>query len=80
VKEAVRLPQWGMGMTEGVILEWFKPPGSAVTEDEPIALVEAAKIETELEAPYTGTLTEIVVQPGQTVEVGTVLAWIETTE
>ena len=77
MREAVRLPQWGMGMSEGAILEWFKAPGDAVTEDEPIAMVEAAKIETELEAPYTGTLTEIVVQAGETVDVGTVLAWID---
>jgi pyruvate/2-oxoglutarate dehydrogenase complex dihydrolipoamide acyltransferase (E2) component len=66
-----------MGMSEGAILEWLKAPGDAVTEDEPIALVEAAKIETELEAPYSGTLTEIVVQAGETVAVGTVLAWID---
>lgn len=77
MREAVRLPQWGMGMSEGAILEWLKAPGDAVTEDEPIALVEAAKIETELEAPYSGTLTEIVVQAGETVAVGTVLAWID---
>jgi pyruvate/2-oxoglutarate dehydrogenase complex dihydrolipoamide acyltransferase (E2) component len=77
MREAVRLPQWGMGMSEGAILEWFKAPGDTVAEDEPIALVEAAKIETELEAPYTGTLTEIVVQAGETVAVGTVLAWID---
>ena len=63
-------------MSEGAILEWYKGPGDAVAEDEPIALVEAAKIETELEAPYTGTLSEIVVAAGETVEVGTVLAWI----
>jgi pyruvate/2-oxoglutarate dehydrogenase complex dihydrolipoamide acyltransferase (E2) component len=67
-----------MGMSEGAILEWYKAPGDAVTEDEPIALVEAAKIETELGAPYTGTLSEIVVTAGETVEVGTILAWIDT--
>jgi pyruvate/2-oxoglutarate dehydrogenase complex dihydrolipoamide acyltransferase (E2) component len=77
MREAVRLPQWGMGMSEGAILEWYKSPGDAVTEDEPIALVEAAKIETELEAPYTGTLSEIVVTAGETVPVGAILAWID---
>ena len=41
-------------------------------------MVEAAKIETELEAPYTGTLLEIVVTEGETIDVGTVLAWMET--
>jgi 2-oxoglutarate dehydrogenase E2 component (dihydrolipoamide succinyltransferase) len=77
MKEAVRLPQWGMGMSEGAIIEWLKAPGDTVAEDEPIAVVEAAKIETELEAPYTGTLTEIVVAAGETVDVGTILAWME---
>ncbi|HSK97766.1 MAG TPA: biotin/lipoyl-containing protein [Euzebyales bacterium] len=77
MREAVRLPQWGMGMSEGAIIEWLKAPGDSVTEDEPIAVVEAAKIETELEAPYTGTLTEIVVQAGETVDVGTILAWMD---
>jgi pyruvate dehydrogenase E2 component (dihydrolipoamide acetyltransferase) len=66
-----------MGMSEGAIIEWLKAPGDTVTEDEPIAVVEAAKIETELEAPYSGTLTEIVVAAGETVDVGTVLAWME---
>ena len=31
----VRLPQWGMGMSEGIITQWFKKVGDAVTEDEP---------------------------------------------
>jgi pyruvate/2-oxoglutarate dehydrogenase complex dihydrolipoamide acyltransferase (E2) component len=74
----VRLPQYGMGMSEGTILAWLKGPGDEVTEDEPIATVEAAKIETELEAPYTGTLLEIVVEADQTIDVGTVVAWMET--
>lgn len=78
MREAVRLPQWGMGMTEGELLEWLKQPGDQVVEDEPIALVEAAKVETELEAPYSGTLVEIVVPAGTTIPVGEVLAWIET--
>jgi pyruvate/2-oxoglutarate dehydrogenase complex dihydrolipoamide acyltransferase (E2) component len=78
VRREVRLPQYGMGMTEGTILEWLRAPGEAVSEDDPIATVEAAKIETELEAPYSGTLVEIVVEGGETVDVGTVVAWMET--
>lgn len=78
MRREVRLPQYGMGMSEGTILTWTKKPGDIIDEDDPIATVEAAKIETELEAPYAGTLLEIVVKDGETVDVGTVVAWMET--
>jgi pyruvate/2-oxoglutarate dehydrogenase complex dihydrolipoamide acyltransferase (E2) component len=74
----VLLPQWGMGMNEGTLLTWHKAVGDSVTEDEPLAEVEAEKVEETLEAPATGTLTEIIVGEGQTVEVRTVVAVIET--
>lgn len=74
----VLLPQWGMGMSEGVISLWLKKVGDAVKEDEPIAQVEAEKVEEELTAPATGILTEILVPAGDTAEVRTVVAIIET--
>ena len=74
----VLLPQWGMGMSEGVISLWLKQVGDQVKEDEPIAQVEAEKVEEELTAPATGTLTEILVPAGETAEVRTVAAIIET--
>ena len=74
----VLLPQWGMGMSEGSIVTWLKKVGDAVTEDEPMAEVEAEKVEEVLEAPATGTIVEILVNEGQTVEVRTVVAIIET--
>ena len=77
-KVEVLLPQWGMGMSEGTILGWHKAVGDAVTEDEPLADVEAEKVEEVLEAPATGTLAEILVNEGDTVEVRTVVAVIET--
>ena len=52
--------------------------GDQVKEDEPIAQVEAEKVEEELTAPATGTLTEILVPAGDTAEVRTVVAIIET--
>lgn len=78
MREAVRLPQWGMGMTEATVVEWLKQVGDDVTEDEPIATIESAKAETELGAPYTGRLVEILAAADSTVPVGEVLAWIET--
>ncbi|MCK8610114.1 biotin/lipoyl-containing protein [Agromyces sp. C10] len=74
----VLLPQWGMGMSEGSIIEWLKAVGDPVVEDEPLAEVEAEKVEETLEAPATGTLAEILVEPGEAVEVRTVVAIIET--
>lgn len=74
----VLLPQWGMGMSEGAIVKWLKQVGDHVTEDEPLAEVEAEKVEEVLESPATGTLTEILVEEGVSVEVRTIVAVIET--
>lgn len=73
----VLLPQWGMGMSEGTITAWLKAVGDHVTEDEPLAEVEAEKVEETLESPATGTLVEIRVPEGETVEVRSVIAIIE---
>ena len=74
----VRLPQWGMGMSEGTITEWFKKVGEQVTEDEPLAEIESEKAAQELESPATGNLVEILVPQGDAVAVRTVIAIIET--
>jgi pyruvate/2-oxoglutarate dehydrogenase complex dihydrolipoamide acyltransferase (E2) component len=74
----VLLPQWGMGMSEGTITTWLKKVGDQVAEDEALAEVEAEKVEETLEAPATGTITEILVPEGDTVEVRTLVAVIET--
>lgn len=78
MKVEVLLPQWGMGMSEGTIVEWKKKVGDKVTEGDIIADVEAEKATQELEAPATGTITEIRVQINQETKVRTVLAIIET--
>ncbi len=73
----VLLPQWGMGMSEGTITSWLKSVGDTVAEDEPLAEVEAEKVEETLESPAAGTLVEIIVTEGDTVEVRTPVAVIE---
>lgn len=78
MKVEVLLPQWGMGMSEGTVVTWMKKVGDRVTEDEPIAEIEAEKATQELESPATGILTEIVVPEGDEAKVRTILAWIET--
>ncbi len=78
MKVEVLLPQWGMGMSEGTVVTWMKKVGDRVTEDEPIAEIEAEKATQELESPATGTLVEIVAPEGSEVKVRTLIAWIET--
>jgi len=72
----VRLPQAGMGMQDGTVLEWFKQPGDAVEAGEVLAEVEAAKATVEILAPVTGTLARILVPEGETVPVRELLALI----
>jgi pyruvate/2-oxoglutarate dehydrogenase complex dihydrolipoamide acyltransferase (E2) component len=76
----VLLPQWGMGMSEGTISVWLKAVGDTVTEDEPLADVDAEKVQETLESPASGTLVEILVPEGETVEVRTPVAVIESTD
>jgi pyruvate/2-oxoglutarate dehydrogenase complex dihydrolipoamide acyltransferase (E2) component len=77
MKIEVNLPQFGMGMTEGTIIQWLKGEGDNVTEDEEIAEVEAEKATVMVVAPETGVLVKILVQPEETVPVFTALALIE---
>ena len=76
----VLLPQWGMGMSEGTITSWLKAVGDTVAEDEPLAEVEAEKVEETLESPAAGTQVEILVQVGDTVDVRTAVAVLEAAE
>ena len=70
----ITLPQLGETVTEGTITRWFKKVGDAVAADEPLFEVSTDKVDTEVPSPVAGTLTEIRVNEGETVSVGTVIA------
>jgi pyruvate/2-oxoglutarate dehydrogenase complex dihydrolipoamide acyltransferase (E2) component len=72
----VILPKWGMTMQEGTLSAWLVNVGDELEEGDAIATVETEKVDTELEAPASGVLEEILVEAGSTVEVGAVLARI----
>lgn len=72
----VRMPKMGDGMEEGTILRWIKHEGDSVQAEEPIAEIETDKANVEMPAEEGGTLSRIVVQEGQTVPVGAVIAYI----
>ncbi|HXE44935.1 MAG TPA: dihydrolipoamide acetyltransferase family protein [Conexibacter sp.] len=68
------MPQLGVSVVEGTILRWLVAVGDTVVADQPLCEVDTDKIVTDIPSPATGTLTEILVNEGTTVEVGTLLA------
>jgi pyruvate dehydrogenase complex dihydrolipoamide acetyltransferase long form len=77
VKIDIVMPQLGESVAEGTILKWHKKVGDRVKKDEVIFEVSTDKIDTEIPAPEAGVLSEILVSEDKTVDVGTVVARIE---
>jgi pyruvate dehydrogenase E2 component (dihydrolipoamide acetyltransferase) len=73
----VKMPQWGMNMTDGVLLKWLKEVGERVRKGDPLAEVEAAKAIGTVEAPVSGMLTELRGAVGDTIAVQDVIAVID---
>ena len=71
------LPRWGAQMDDGTVTRWVRAVGDAVVEGEVVCEVETEKVNAEVEAPATGTIVAILVEPGTTVAVGTPIARIE---
>jgi pyruvate/2-oxoglutarate dehydrogenase complex dihydrolipoamide acyltransferase (E2) component len=74
----VTMPQMGVSVAEGTVVEWKKQPGDWVERDEIIASISTDKIDTDVEAPASGRVQEILVEVGTTVDVGVVMARIAT--
>jgi 2-oxoglutarate dehydrogenase complex dihydrolipoamide succinyltransferase (E2) component len=74
----VTMPQMGVSVAEGTILEWRKRPGDWVEADESICDVSTDKIDVEIPSPASGRLERILIEPGETVPVGTRLAELDT--
>jgi 2-oxoglutarate dehydrogenase E2 component (dihydrolipoamide succinyltransferase) len=72
----VVMPQMGVSVSEGTVTKWLKNPGDTVEADEPLLEISTDKVDTEVPSPGSGVLSEILVQEGQTVDVGTLLARI----
>src|SRR5438128_2454188 len=70
----ITMPQLGETVTEGTITKWFKSVGDEVSEDEPLFEVSTDKVDSEVPSPESGYVAEILVEEGETVDVGTKLA------
>jgi pyruvate/2-oxoglutarate dehydrogenase complex dihydrolipoamide acyltransferase (E2) component len=72
----VTMPQMGVSVAEGTVVEWRYAVGDSVAANETVCEISTDKIDTEVPAPVSGVLTEVLVAVGETVPVGTVLARI----
>ncbi len=72
----VVMPQMGESIFEGTITKWLKQPGDKVQRDEPLFEISTDKVDAEIPAPASGTLQEIKVEAGNTVQVNTVVGVI----
>lgn len=77
-KVDMNMPQMGESIAEGTILKWLKKPGDKIERDETILEISTDKVDSEIPAPVSGVLAEILVEEGKTVNVGTPIARIET--
>jgi 2-oxoglutarate dehydrogenase E2 component (dihydrolipoamide succinyltransferase) len=66
----------GVSVSEGTVTKWLRQVGDAIGRDEPLLEISTDKVDTEVPSPAEGVVTQILVQEGETVEVGTVLATI----
>ncbi len=71
------MPQMGESIAEGTVSRWLKQVGDTVQRDEPILEISTDKVDAEIPSPTEGTLVEIVVGEGETVEVGTIVAYVD---
>src|SRR3954453_3188634 len=72
----VTMPQMGVSVAEGTVVEWKKQVGDWVEADEITPSISQDKTDPDVEPPATGRVAEIVVDVGETVDVGTVMARI----
>jgi pyruvate dehydrogenase E2 component (dihydrolipoamide acetyltransferase) len=72
----VVMPQMGVSVSEGTITKWLKQEGEEIQADEPLLEISTDKVDTEVPSPGSGVVQQILVQEGETVDVGTKLAVI----
>ncbi|MDX2357421.1 2-oxoglutarate dehydrogenase, E2 component, dihydrolipoamide succinyltransferase [Dietzia sp. PP-33] len=74
---SVQMPALGESVSEGTVTRWLKKEGDTVEVDEPLLEVSTDKVDTEIPSPAAGTLSKIVADEDETVEIGGELAIID---
>ena len=76
----VVMPKMGESINEGTILEWYKKVGEAIAQDETLLEIGTDKVDSEIPSPKEGIVIEILAQPNDVIDVGEVIARIETSK
>ena len=74
----ITMPQLGLTMTEGTVGAWLKKPGESVKKDDIVLTISTDKVDMDVESPADGVLEKILIEVGETVPVGTPLAYLTT--
>jgi 2-oxoglutarate dehydrogenase E2 component (dihydrolipoamide succinyltransferase) len=74
----VVMPQMGESIAQGTITKWLKSPGDKVEKDETLFEIATDKVDAEIPSPAAGTLGQILIEEGATVDVGTIVAKLDT--
>jgi len=74
------MPKMGESITEGTIIEWRKKPGEAIEKDEILLEIGTDKVDSEIPSSHKGIITELLAKPNDVIDVGKVIARIETEE
>ena len=77
MKHNMLMPKLGESITEGTVLKWLKSVGDKIEKDETILEISTDKVDSEIPATHSGTLVEILAEEGDVIEVGKVIAVIE---
>ena len=72
------MPQMGESIAEGTIIKWMKKEGDKVEKDEIILEISTDKVDSEIPSPQAGVIKKLLAPEGETVQVGSVIAHIET--
>ncbi|WP_026128074.1 biotin/lipoyl-containing protein, partial [Nocardiopsis lucentensis] len=75
--QSFKLPDVGEGLVEAELLTWYVKPGDEITVNQNLCEIETAKAVVELPSPFAGTVRELLVEEGQTVDVGTVIITVD---
>ena len=78
MREEIKVPELGEGVTDGFVVEWLKKVGEHVDQDEGLVEVMTDKTNIEIPAPVSGTVTEILIEADTRVKVDQVIAVLET--
>lgn len=73
----IAVPEMGEGVTEIAVVRWLKGVGDEIRVNEPIVAIETDKASMEIDAPFSGKLVEILVQEGDSPEIGEPIARVE---